>query len=330
MTSGDGRRRWRSALAMVGAVGILLGGIAASVLYSARVELSKGTGSMKSGETVIALAAGEAPRPLPEGYQLTLNEKSSARISLTGKNAVDIAEKSAVTLSKFRVSREQGTVVLGMDLAKGTIKPSILEAAKRPRRERDEESLTYDFQTTIGTGVLTGTSFVGEIVRESDTKYTVDAKAGKPVLQDGDVLIQLASGVTVDAGPPMTVEASASNSGPVLVAYLGAVVFVLQPGQKVQIDILDGRVRLTNLSDQPLYAASWDGSDIVDIGPGGSHEFSVIEDDVDRERGLSHMDDLAGDIGEQFPGAFPPPPGLEGGYTGQFMEIPRQLISPNQ
>jgi len=117
------------------------------------------------------------------------------------------------------------------------------------------------------------------------------------------VLIQLASGVTVNEGPPFTVTADPTNTSPIVCAYIGSVVFVLQPGQSVEIVVTETGVRIINLSpDQPLYAIGWDGVP-VEIPPGGDHEFGVLDTEIDRDRALSHIDDLVGRLGEAFPEA---------------------------
>jgi len=347
MTYFNHRRDLIRFLALLCGAAALCAGVVAAVLYSARLELQKGVATLKRGKEKIAISAGGAPLALQVGDELTLQKDSSARISLTGRNAIGIDQKSSVVLNEFKVSPRARKVGVDLTLKSGKIMPAIYKPVKKAgetekRIAEREEAWTYDFRTAVGKGVVSGASFVGEIIRETKKRYTVNARAGNPRVRQENLLIQLASAVTVDEGPPLEVTANPANERPILAAWVGSVMLVLQPGQSVQIEVTDtGRVKVTNLSaDQPLYACEWDSLPVLEVpAEGGEAEFEVIETDVETEAALTHMGNLAGTIYETYPQAFPPeevppveaaPLEGEGEDEGAFEELPRIIISPNE
>ena len=332
--------------------GVLLAfGILSNWLEAAEVSSSfavtKGKGSLKRGETVMEMPVGTSPRVLSVGDMVSTAPKSEARISLRGEDAVELTEKTSVVLRKLRLSVEKRIITLALSLEAGTVKPVVRGPTKEQIKK--EKAPTYDFQIMIGEAVVSGPKFVGMVVRGPKGKYTVDAYEGKPIVQHGKLIIQLASGVTVNPGPPMTVAALATNTEPIIVAYVGVGAFVLQPGQSIavgsqgwvyrlrpedhdlleatpfQVDVLpDGRVRITNLSSQPLYAASWDGV-AAEIPPGASNDFEVVEAEVEPADALAHInDELVPLLRDTFPDAFPPPVGAppSEGVPVEILELP--------
>ena len=290
---------------------------------SSSFAVTKGKGSLKRGETVMEVPARASPRVLSVGDVVSTAPKSEARISLRGEDAVELTEKTSVVLRKLRLSVEKRIITLALSLEAGTVKPVVRGPTKEQIKK--EKAPTYDFQIMIGEAVVSGPKFVGMVVRGPKGKYTVDAYEGKPIVQHGKLIIQLASGVTVNPGPPMTVAALATNTEPIIVAYVGVGAFVLQPGQSIQVDVLpDGRVRITNLSSQPLYAASWDGV-AAEIPPGASNDFEVVEAEVEPADALAHInDELVPLLRDTFPDAFPPPVGAppSEGVPVEILELP--------
>ena len=295
---------------LLSGLGLLWGGLEADKL-SAQFAVSKGKGRVKRAEAVIELAVGSESRSLKAGDQVSTAEKSAARIALGDKDAVELMEKTSVVFRKLRLSPEKRIITLALSLEEGTVKPSVRGPTKEEITKKKVP--TYDFQVMIGEAVVSGPRFVGKVVRGPKGEYTVDAYEGKPIVQHGKLFIQLASGVTVNPGPPLTVTALPTNTEPVVAAYIGAVVFVLQPGQSVRVDVLpDGSVRITNMGPQPLYASSWDGSPIA-VPPGGSHSFDVVETEADLGLARAHVETIVDTvIDTTFPDAFPGEPGAQG------------------
>jgi len=302
-------------LAFLAATGIVCGGIYAVGTFSARVELRKGAGTIKRGEARVPIVLGAAPQSLRVGDTLALPKGSAARITFSGKNAVEIEGKSCVVLERLRFSPQKRAVAVGLSLQAGKIEPSIYEPAKEEIKKG--KAWKYDFQVAVGKGVVSGASFVGEIVRQTEKRYKVDARAGRPIVQHGAVLVRLRSAVTVDEGPPFVVTASGRNETAIVAAYVGSVVFVLQPGQSVQIEWTGDEVRLMNLSPtQTLCACEWDGVPLVEIKPGEQWSFGIVETEIGRERALAHIGQITGLIRETMPEALLPPP----------VEVPAQII----
>lgn len=308
--------------------GLLSGGICAAEI-ECEFSVTRGSAMLKRGQEVSKLAQ-TASRSLRVGDRVTTGANSSARICLGGKNVIVMEEKTSVVLSKLRFLLEKPlleirTVSVGLSLEAGTLKPFIYEPEKPKKKKREaRRAFAYDLQVIIGEGVVRGPSFVGKIVRHSRKKYTVDVYEGRPVLRRGKVVIRLGSAVTVDEGPPFTVVADPANETPVVAAGVGSVVFVLQPGQSVSIEVTETGVRITNLSPNlPLHVCAWGGVPLS-IEPGGSADFAIVEQDVSHTRALSHIRRVTGLISDAFPEAFPPtgPPPSE--VPVEIIELPGQ------
>ena len=276
-------------------VAIVAAGLFAAGVFSARLELQKGAASLHRGSTVTPVKAGTGARTMQPGDRLVLQKASSARISLSGKNSLQVDEKSSVVLNALKVSPEKRKVDLDVTVQRGTIKPFIY---KRTAEEvKEKRGWAYDFLTRVGRSVVRGDSFVGLVERPADKLYTVDVLQGTPTvmyptIQEQNILIKMGSALTVDEGPPLTLGADPDNKEPLLCSYLGAVIFLLEPGQEVSLEWdEEGRVILTNMSDElPLRACSWVGAPSVTIQPGESRVFDVVEPKVNRRMGLRHME----------------------------------------
>ncbi len=274
---------------------------------SADFKATRGTVGLRRAGEVTAMTAASAAAPLRAGDVLKAEKESAALVLLGGTGALELAGDCAVALQKLDYSEEDRTLTVTFSLAAGAVRVLPYRMPKPETEVPPQElPLRYDLRVQVAASTVLCGAFEGEIALHAEGPYTVRSTKGTAVVQLGRILIRIRSAVTIDEGPPLTVTADPKNEAPVLVGCVGAAVLALRPGQSVAVEVLEDRVRVTNLSaTEPLYGCRWEGLPFV-IGPGEVVEFAIIEGDVEVGRALAHMERMRAVLSAAFPEAFPP------------------------
>lgn len=291
-----------SVLALVAAAAVVCGGLSAAG-PTADLSASKGAVTLASGVNVSGMKTGDAPQSLKVGDVVSTGDEAGAKISLSKKDVLRLAANSSVTIKKWELSPDKKKLAVTVSLDRGSLTVDVKKAKRK---------VVCDLEVVVGQAVLSGNDFKGKVVLLEAGNYSVNVTRGTPLLQSGRTLVRLASGVTVNEGPPMTITASADNDGPVPAAYIGVVGLVLLPGQSVSLEVTDDGLRMTNTGDKPLYFCPWERNAPQELPPGESVLLAIPElvegeDKVkDGDRTAQHFDRIIQWIRDQFRDVFPP------------------------
>ena len=327
-----------SLLALMAAAAVVCGTLSAAD-PTADLSASRGAVTLASGANVSAMKTGDAPQSLKVGDVVSTGDTAGAKISLSKKDVLRLAANSTVTIQKWELSPNKKALAVAVSLDSGVLTIDVRKVKGK---------VVCDLEVAVGQAVLSGNDLAGKVSLLAAGNYSVNVTRGTPLLQSGRTLVRLASGATVNEGPPMTITASAGNDGPLPVGYIGVVGLVLLPGQSVSLEATDDGLRVTNTGGKPLYFCPWDknapqklppgepvlldipelvvGEDMVKDGDRTAKHFvntnlnlgdaaillaiSALGDDKveDGDRTAKHFDRLIEWIRNKFPDVFPPVP----------------------
>lgn len=301
------RKRPFAAGVLVVVVGTVLAGVVPGAQPSVDLKVTRGTVTLKRAEQATAMTAPSAAVALRAGDVLAAKEESAALVLLGGKGALELAQESSAALRGLDYSEEDRTVTVTVALATGAVRVLPYRMPKPEKEPAPEEpAVRCDLRAQVGGSTIPCGAFAGQIALHAKGRYTIRASAGAAIVQLGRILMKLKSAIAINEGPPLTVTADPKNETPVLVGCVGAAVLALRPGQSVAIEVLEDRVRVTNLSaTEPLYGCRWEGLPF-ELGPGEVMEFEIIEEEVEMSRALAHMERMRTVLSGAFPEVFPP------------------------
>jgi len=290
--------------------GTVLAGAASGAQPSVNLKATRGAVTLtraEQGTAVTAVTALSAAVALRAGDVVAAKGESAALVLLGGRGALELAQKSSATLRGLDYSEQERTVTVTVALATGAARV-LPYGTPKPETEPtpQEPPVRYDLRLEVGRSTIPCGAFAGQIALHAKGRYTIRASAGAAIVQLGRILMRLRSAIAIDEGPPLSVTADPKNEASVLVGCIGAAVLALRPGQSVAIEVLEGRVRVTNPSaTEALYGCRWEGLPF-EIGPREVAEFQIIEEEVEMSRALAHMERMCAVLSGAFPEVFPP------------------------
>ena len=210
-----------SVVALVAAAALVCGSLSAAD-PTAGLSASNGAGILASGATISDMETGDAAQSLKVGDVVTTGAKAGAKITLSkrDKDVLRLAANTSVTITKWELSADKKRLSVAVSLDKGSLWADV---------NRLKRKVVCNLQILVGEAVLSGNDFKGKVALLGDGRYSVNVTRGTPLLQSGRTLVRLASGITVNPGPPTTITADPDNEGPVPAAYIDAIRHARQP-----------------------------------------------------------------------------------------------------
>ena len=282
---------------IAGIVGIL---VFASVQPAAgqRLQVTSGKATVQVDDQSRELGSGQAMAVQP-GAKVTVPEGARAAVQVTKGCSVILEEKSVVKLNKVQAPVGEKAGVVNAELLKGGLRTDVIPPAET--REGKQKQPKVNFAINVGQMNATGTSFSGRIARLEEKSYRAQTTRGKMQIEEGYLLVRLSGEQAVTRlTSSIILKAAKNNKGPVAVAFSGAMIMQLQPGQSSRLEPMEGPtgVWVHNLdSEDPLQVTNWEGLPARTLAPNQRRLFVVVERDVPTKLAWTHLEDIAGEIG---------------------------------
>ena len=276
------------------------------------VRVQRGLATVVVAEDQFKLDTTSPARSLAGGEKIGTGEKSLAAIEVHRDCLLCLEEKTSVVVRQISSPQDKTPGVVRLDLEAGSVR---WQCCRPERKEleagKEKQKLpVVDFEVKVGDMIARGRNFSGHIARLPEDAYEASVTCGLLTLQQGKLLAVLQAGQSVTVEDSFKVSAGKENVGYVPLAYVGAVVMLVAPGQSVLVKAtIDGKaVYVTNLhANKWLYATGWDGIIMDQLVPGERKLYGVIEPVVPYLRALAHLSTLSGRLIEYIAGKEAPP-----------------------
>lgn len=261
------------------------------------MKVSKGEATVQVGGQTQKLGAGQSTG-VKAGAKVTIPAGGTVTIPVANGCSVILEENSVVKVNKVQAPAGKKAGTVNLEVMKGGVRTDVIPPAKDEKRAQKQPKVNFEIK--VGDMTATGTSFSGRIARLEKKSYRAQTMRGEMRIEEGYLLVRLSGKQSITRlMSSIILKAGSNNKGPVAVAFSGAMIMQLQPGQSARLEPMEGPtgVWVQNLDPQnPLQVTNWEGLPTRTLAPQQRRLFVVVERDVPTDLAWTQMEKIAGQI----------------------------------